>query len=176
MFFGLYNKKWPSKTTQHYFENKNSLLHRHQQLLCWRLLVVWWGKRNTKWVECSPIDRETWVQSQLETYQRLLKWYLISPCLTLSNIRHVSRVKWSNPGKGGAPSPTPRCSSNWKGSLLVAFDYGLQLYLLGYLSFIPSFCFWMRKWIKDAMYRVDSYVSVVAPERVTNENANTDVR
>ena len=25
---------------------------------------------------------------------------MIPPCLTLSNIRYVSRVKWSNPGKG----------------------------------------------------------------------------
>ena len=39
------------------------------------------------------------------------KWYLMPPCLTLSNIRYVSRVKWSNPGKGVAPSPTPCCSS-----------------------------------------------------------------
>ena len=31
------------------------------------------------------------------------------PCLTLSNIRYGSRVKWSNPGKGVAPSPTPWC-------------------------------------------------------------------
>ena len=63
------------------------------------------------WVECSPIVRETGVQSQVVSYQRLKKWYLIPPCLTLSNIRYVSRVKWSNPGKGEAPSPTPRCSS-----------------------------------------------------------------
>ena len=48
--------------------------------------------------------RETCVQSQVALYQRLLKWYLIPPCLTLSNIRYVSRVKWSNPGKGIAPS------------------------------------------------------------------------
>ena len=41
----------------------------------------------------------------------LNKWYLIPPCLTLSNIRYVSKVKWSNPGKGVAPSPTPRCRS-----------------------------------------------------------------
>ena len=47
--------------------------------------------------------------------------------LTLSNIRYVSRVKWSNLGKGVAPSPTSRCSSYWKGSLLVALDYGCQL-------------------------------------------------
>ena len=55
------------------------------------------------------------------------KRYLIPPCLTLSNTRYVSRVKWSNPGKGVAPSPTPRCSSYWKGSLPVALDYSCQL-------------------------------------------------
>ena len=42
---------------------------------------------------------------------KTLKWYLIPTCLTLSNIRYISRVKWSNPGKGVAPSPTPQCSS-----------------------------------------------------------------
>ncbi len=57
------------------------------------------------------------------------KWYLMPPCLTLSNIRYVSRVKWSNPGKGVAPSPTPWCISYWEGSLLVVLDYGRQLYL-----------------------------------------------
>ena len=45
------------------------------------------------------------------------KWYLIPPCLTLSIIRYVSRVKWINPGKGVVPSPTPWCSSYRKGSL-----------------------------------------------------------
>ena len=78
------------------------------------------------WVECSAMVRETWVQSQVASYQRLEKWYLIPPCLTLSNIKYVSRVKWSNPGKGVAPSPTPGYSSYWKGSLLVALDYGHQ--------------------------------------------------
>ena len=43
------------------------------------------------------------------------------PCLTLSNIRYVSRVKWSNPGKGVAPSPTPRCSSYWSPTLLLIY-------------------------------------------------------
>ena len=42
---------------------------------------------------------------------KTLKMVLDTPYLTLSNIRYVSRVKWSNPGKGVAPSPTPRCSS-----------------------------------------------------------------
>ena len=79
-------------------------------------------------VECSPMGWETGVQSQVELYQRLKKWYLIPPCLTLSIIRYVSRVKWSNPGKGVAPSPTPQCSSYWKGSFRGALDYSHQLY------------------------------------------------
>ena len=37
--------------------------------------------------KCSPMVRETGVQSQVESYQRLKKWYLMSPCLTLSIIR-----------------------------------------------------------------------------------------
>ena len=48
--------------------------------------------------------RETGVQSQVESYQRLKKWYLMLPCLTLSIIRYGSNVKWNNPGNGVAPS------------------------------------------------------------------------
>ena len=55
-------------------------------------------------------------------------WYLMPPCLTLSIIKYVSRVKWCNPGKGVALSPTPWCSSYWKGSFRVTLDYGRQLY------------------------------------------------
>ena len=53
---------------------------------------------------------------------------MVPPCITLSDIRYVSREKWSNPGKGVAPSSTPRCRSYWKGRLQVALDYGRQLY------------------------------------------------
>ena len=62
----------------------------------------------------------------------LKKWYLIPLCFTLSNIRFVLRTKWSNPGKGVVPFPTPRCSSYLKGSLLVALNYGCQLYFTYY--------------------------------------------
>ena len=100
----------------------------------------------TKWVECSPMIWETWVQSQVASYQRLLK-IVLDTSLTLSNIRYVSRVKWSNLGKGVVPSPTPRCSSCWKGSLLVALDYGRQQQL-----FIKTFkkdglqvAFWLKR-------------------------------
>ena len=37
------------------------------------------------------------------------KWYLMTPCFILCIIRYGSRVKWSNPGKGVTPSPTPWC-------------------------------------------------------------------
>ena len=52
------------------------------------------------------------------------------PCWTLSIIRYRSRVKRSKPEKGVGPSPIPRCSSYWKGSLRVTLDYGRQFYLL----------------------------------------------
>ena len=68
--------------------------------------------------------QETGVQSQVASYQRLKKWYLIPPCLALSKIRYILRVKWSNQGKGVVPSPTSWCSSYWKGSLLVT-NYSL---------------------------------------------------
>ena len=42
---------------------------------------------------------ETGVQSQVESYQRLQKWYLMSPCLTLSIIRYDSRVSEAIQGK-----------------------------------------------------------------------------
>ena len=75
----------------------------------------------------GPGDR---FQSQVESYQRLKKWYLMPPCLTLNIIRYGSRVKCSNPGNGVALSPIPQCSSYWKGNLRVTLNCGRQLYLL----------------------------------------------
>ena len=51
---------------------------------------------------------------------------------TLLNIQHYEvqiKGKWSNPGEKVAPSSTPRCSSYWKGSLLVALNYRQLTYL-----------------------------------------------
>ena len=61
---------------------------------------------------------------------------------SLLNTQHYKvrvRVKWSNLEKGVAPSPTPQCSSYQKGSLLVALDYGRQLYLLIYTYSLVRF-------------------------------------
>ena len=46
------------------------------------------------------------------------------------NKKKYSRVKWSNPGKGKALSPTPRFWSSLKESLRVTLDYSHQLYFL----------------------------------------------
>ena len=75
-----------------------------------------------EYVDCSPMVQETGVRSQVESYRRLKKWYLILPCLALRNIRLRSRVKWSNPGKEVAPSSTLLCSSYLEGSLWVTLD------------------------------------------------------
>ena len=83
--------------------------------------------------------QETRVQSQVESYQRLKKWYLIVPCLTLSIIRYVSREKWRNLGEGVTPSPTPQCSSYWKGSFRVAnftFTYSISLHHYNHIIYV----------------------------------------
>ena len=38
-------------------------------------------------------------------------------------------TKWNNPGKGVAPSPTSQCSSYWKGSFWIAFNYSWPTYI-----------------------------------------------
>ena len=81
-----------------------------------------------KWVECSLMVRGTSVQLQAMSYQKLEKWYLIPPCLTLSVIRYGSRLKWSNQGKGVVPSPTLRCCSYWKGNLRVTLVHDQPTY------------------------------------------------
>ena len=116
---------------------RNDLIDRQERRLwiyCKSLIYVYiYIYREREGGQCSAMVRETWIQSQVASYQRLLKWYLIPPCLTLNNIRYVSRLKWSNPKKGVAPSLTPRCSSYWKGNLLVALDDSCQLYLYIYI-------------------------------------------
>ena len=77
------------------------------------------------WFECSPMVRETWVQSQVESYQRLKKLYLTPPCLTLSIIKYVSRVKGSNPREGLLALSTPRCSGAFGSTTITNFTFTL---------------------------------------------------
>ena len=90
------------------------------------------------WLEYSPMARETGVQSQVDSYQRL-KNGTCPPCFTRSIIRYVSRVKWSNPGKGVAPFPTHWYSSYRKGSLRVTLDYSRHLYFMKKYFSIKTF-------------------------------------
>ena len=47
---------------------------------------------------------------------------------SLLNTQHYKvRVKWNNPVKGVAPSPTPWCSGYKKESLRVTLEYGSHL-------------------------------------------------
>ena len=55
---------------------------------------------------------------------KTLKIVLDTSLLNTQQYKVLSRVTWRNPGKGVAPSPTPRWSSYLKGSLLDALDYG----------------------------------------------------
>ena len=80
------------------------------------------------------------------------KWYLMLSCLTLSIIKYVSIVKRSNPRKGEAPSPVPRCSSYWKGSLCITLDYGRQLYFCG-ISTIIGYLIPSPIWFVNIFYR-----------------------
>ena len=74
---------------------------------------------------------------------KTFKMVLDTSWLNTQHYKVLSRVKWSNPGKGVAPFPTPRCSSDWKGSLRVTLDYGCQLYLL-YFGYSCAIQVWRK--------------------------------
>ena len=72
------------------------------------------------------------------------KMVLDAILLNTQHYKVLSRVKWSNPGKGVAPSPKLRCSSYRKGSLRVTLDYGRQLYLHLNCELILNWIIWNR--------------------------------
>ena len=51
------------------------------------------------------MTRESWVQSQVESYQRLKKWYLMPLCLTLSIVRYGSKGKVEQSGERSSALP-----------------------------------------------------------------------
>ena len=97
-------------------------------------IYIYMNRTLAWWLECSPMAK---VQSQVESYQRLKKWYLMPPCLTLSIIRFGSRVKWSNSGKRVAPSLTPWGCSYRKGNLRVTLDYDYDTNIYIYIDIYP---------------------------------------
>ena len=55
--------------------------------------------------------RETWVQSQVESYQRLKKMVLDTSLLNTQHYKVSIKGKVEQSGEGVAPSPSPQCSS-----------------------------------------------------------------
>ena len=77
------------------------------------------------------------------------------PWLILSIIRYGSRVKWSNPGKGVAPSHSHWCSSHRKGSLQAP-----STTVANFTSFYSwfEFCvFILLDWLSGKGYKTQSY-------------------
>ena len=56
--------------------------------------------------------------------QKTQKMVLDSSLLNSQHYKVRIKDKWSNPEKEVAPSPTPRCCSYWKGTLLATIDFG----------------------------------------------------
>ena len=76
----------------------------------------------------------------------------MTSCLALSNIRCVSWVNWSNPGKRVAPSPTPWCSSYRKGNLRVTLDYVANFTLL-YIYLTKNYYYYYILHTSSSHYR-----------------------
>ena len=88
--------------------------------------------------------RETWVQSQVQSYQRLKKMVLDASLLNTQHYKVQIKGKVEQSREGVAPSPTHWCSSYRKGSLRVTLDYGRQLYftyVYQYFLFLVGFIF-----------------------------------
>ena len=63
-----------------------------------------YNTEQSKWLGCSPMVLETEVQSQVESYQRLNKWYLMTFWLTFGIIKYGSWASGATQGKESHPS------------------------------------------------------------------------
>ena len=91
-------------------------------------------------LECSPMARETWVQSQVRVIPKTQKMVLDASLLNTQHYKERIKGKVEQSREGVAPSPTPSCSSYRKGSLRVSLDYGRQLYFTYiYIYYFKSF-------------------------------------
>ena len=115
-----FNIRWPGKSGVTFQECLDCENH-HQTK--WQILLI--GSGLTFYLRSKPetiFCQTSYIYIYIYIYicmyiqsQVLKKWYLIPPWLTLGNIRNVSRVKWSNPGKGVATSSTPQCKRDPSG-------------------------------------------------------------
>ena len=77
------------------------------------------------------------------------KMVIDASLLNTQNYKVWINGTWSNPGRVVAPSPTPRCSSYWKRSLLVVLDYGQPTYIRH--SWYNGYC--RRKWTRRSEFK-----------------------
>ena len=121
-------KKHSAKKNQEFFPNTDMRSNIYSHI--WPINIThpsYLFHSTTKNPHKLPMTWETGIQSKVESHQKTPKWYLIPPCLTLSIIKYVWRVKWSNPGKVVTPSSACRCSRYWKGSLRITLEKGREL-------------------------------------------------
>ena len=102
-------------------------------------------------LECSPMAKVTGVQSQVESNQKLKKWYLIPPCVT-QHYKVWIKGKVQQSREGVTPFPTLRCSRYWRGSLRDSGPPRLWLptlltYLLLYIYIYIHICLCVCVWV-----------------------------
>ena len=74
------------------------------------------------WVFANGLEDRVSIPGQVTT--KTQKMILYASLLNNQHYKVRIKGKWNNPGKGLAPSPTPRWSGYWKESLQVAHNYG----------------------------------------------------
>ena len=95
--------------------NTHTHTHTHTRIYIYTYIYIYiYIERERECVFVNvPGDRSS-IPAMLRSYRVIpttKKWYLMSPCSTLSIIKYGSRVKWTNLGKEVQSFPIPRCSS-----------------------------------------------------------------
>ena len=117
MLRAILNKSWQQHPTRHQLYGHLPPITKTIQIRrtrhaghCWRSrdelirdVLLWIPTHSQLYIYIIYIIYIYIYISQVESYQTLKKWYLM-PCLALSIIWYVSRVKWSNSGNRVTPS------------------------------------------------------------------------
>ena len=93
--------------------------HTHKYIYVYIYIYIWvcaymcWGFTN------GPEDQGSIPSLVIPKTQKMVR---VASLLNTQHYKVWIDGKWNNPGKGVGPSPSPQCSSYWKGSLWVAID------------------------------------------------------